>query len=80
MKKITKNNEWGYSIHEASAGWGYYIYITDKVANLGISYEYSAGCGTLDEVETFLKNNTFNTVKKAFENECVYIECIEQIY
>ena len=76
MKKLKDYN--GYRITPTE--WGYYITIGDTKANRMITYEYDGACGTYDEVEKFLKENDFKTVVRAYHEQCVYCECVEQIY
>lgn len=76
MKKLKDYN--GYRI--TPADWGYYITISDTKENRMITYEYDGACGTYDEVEKFLKENDFKTVVRAYREQCVYCECVEQIY
>lgn len=75
MKKYQDYN--GYRITPAE--WGYYVMISDEKANKMVTYEYDGNCGTYEEVEEFLKTHTFNEVVKAFKEQCVYCECVEQI-
>ncbi len=60
---------------------GYYIVsISSTKANQFITYEYDASCATYDELDDYLKHNDFYTVIKDFREQCVYCECVEEIY
>ena len=76
MNKLKNDN--GYRITKAE--WGYYITIASTKANQYRHYEYDGACGTLEEVEAYLKSHSFEEVVKDFRNQCVYCECVEQIY
>ena len=78
MKKMKDCD--GYRITKADEGWGYYIQIGSLKANVIISYEYDGACGTFEEVEKFLKDHSFEEVRKAFHDQYVYCECIEPIW
>ena len=79
MKKLDKNNKNnGYQITPEE--WGYYIFIIDEKANECRSYEYSGGCGTLEEVEAELKKYTYKQIVKRYADQWVYCECVEQLY
>lgn len=78
MKKLSKTNENGYRITPDTGV--YYIYLQDEKANVGISYEYDAGCGTLEEVEKELQEHTFSEMRKRYAEQYVYCECVEPLY
>ena len=76
MKKL--NNYNGYTI--TPTDWGYYIVIASEKHNQIRHYEYSGGCGTLEQVEKELQANDFGEIAKRYREQCVYCECVEQIY
>lgn len=76
MKKLKDYD--GYQITDAN--WGYYITLGSTKRNQMRTYEYDGACGTRDEVEDFLKKHTFNQIVKAFREQFVYLECVEEIY
>lgn len=76
MKKLQEYD--GYKIIDTD--WGYIVVISSTKWNAMITYEYDGACGTHEEVEEFLKDSTFEHVCKVFDDQCVYKECVEQIY
>lgn len=60
--------------------WGYYVVISSKKANQMRTYEYDGACGSAEQVEEELKKYTFNTMVKRYAEQCVYCECVEQIW
>ena len=79
MKKLKRGSDTGYRITDSGEGY-YYVTISDLKANETRYYEYSGTYESLEEVEEYLKNHTYNTIVKAYRDMCVYCECIEQIY
>lgn len=76
MKKLKDYD--GYKI--VKTDWGYYVTISSTKANYMITYEYDGNCSTYEDLEEYLKKHTFQEVVKDFYNQCVYMECKEQIW
>lgn len=76
MKKLKDYD--GYQITDTN--WGYYITLGSTKYNQMRTYEYDVACGTREEVEDFLKKHTFKEIVKAFREQFVYLECVEEIY
>lgn len=68
-----------YRVSVADEGWGYYITIASDRANQMRTYEYDGGCGTVEEVEAELKKYTFEQIVKRYREQCVYLECVEEL-
>lgn len=79
MKKLEKGSDTGYRITDTGEGY-YYVLLSDEKANEVKHYQYDSCCGSLEEVENYLKKHTYNTIVKAYRDMCVYCECTEQIY
>lgn len=77
MKKLTATNDSGYRI--APDDGVYCIYLQDKKANVGITYEYDAACATVQEVEKELQTHTFSEMVQRYKKQCVYRECTEAL-
>lgn len=75
--KALKNYD-GYKI--TPTNWGYYIVISSTKANQMRTYGYDGSCGSAEQVEAELKKYSFNTMVKRYREQCVYCECVEQIY
>lgn len=67
----------GYKI--VPTDWGYYVTISSTDANKCISYEYDGHCATREELDKFLSEHSFDEVRKAFREQFVYCECVEEI-
>ena len=78
MKKLTTNSDDGYRIIDD--GHYYTIVISDEKANKCVTYEYDAACGSLEDVEKELQEHTFNEMVKRYSEQCVYCECVEELY
>lgn len=76
MKKLKDYD--GYQITPTE--WGYYVVISSKKANQMRTYEYDGACGSAEQVEEELKKYTFDTMVKRYRDQCVYCECVEQIW
>ena len=66
MKKLIKGSDTGYKVVDSGEGWGYYVFITDEKANECRNYEYSAGCGTIEDVENELQKYSYEEIVKQF--------------
>ena len=80
MKKLIKGSDTGYSVVDSGEGWGYYVFITDEKANECRNYEYSAGCGTIEDVEKELQKYSYKEIVKRYKEQCVYCESVEQLW
>lgn len=79
MQKLVKGSDNGYSVRDTGKGW-YYVFISDEKANECRSYEYSDGCGTVEEVEKELEKYNYKEIVERYDDQCVYCECIEKLY
>lgn len=81
MKKMRENSDnYGDGAYRIVDCGNYYIVViaSDK-ANVMRTYEYDAGCGSIEEVEKELKEHTFDEIKAMYREQCVYCECEEMI-
>lgn len=60
--------------------WGYYVTISSTKHNQFRTYEYDGACGNKEQVEAELKKYSFPEIVKRYREQCVYCECVEQIY
>ena len=76
IKTWDKNKNRGWSITEATEGWGYYVCV--GTGTQFYHWEYSSGCNTFDGLVKWLKKHTPEEINRTFENDYVYLECVEE--